>query len=138
MRNAVSFVVVLAVASLIALPDVAWAGHGGHGGGHGGGAHSGGSHSGQGHHHGHGGLFVGAALFYPWPYSYGFYPVWENDQPQGLVVYVEQFPGVPTPETKGWIYCPAKAASYPEVVDCPGGWQRVIPQEQATSPTPAP
>ena len=133
MKLAVNFFVVLAAVSLIALPDLAW----GRGGGHGGGGHSGGSHSGH-HHHGYGAVFIGGALLYPWPYSYGFYPLWDDLEPLGPVVYVEQFTGTPTPETKDWIYCPAKAASYPDVTECPGGWQRVITQGQATPQAPAP
>jgi hypothetical protein len=137
-KVAVNFVIVLAAVSLIARPDVARAGRGG--GGHGGGGHGGGSHSGHGHdhHHGYGAAFVGGALFYPWPYSYNFYPIWEDEQQQGPVMYVEQFPGTPTPDTKDWIYCPAKAVSFPGVTECPGGWQRVVTPEQATSHAPAP
>lgn len=82
-------------------------------------------------------MFVGGALLYPWPYSYGFYPLWSDLEPPMPVFYVEQFTGVPTPETGDWIYCPGRAAWYPEVTECPGGWQRVIPQEQARPPAPA-
>ena len=133
MKVVVSIVAALATASLLALPDVAWA----RGGGHHGGGHHGGSCSGLSHHHVHGTVFVGGALFYPGPYSYYFYPVLAGVQEQGPILYVEQFSGTPTPDTKDWIYCPNLAASYPDVTDCPGGWQRVIPQEQATHQAPA-
>jgi hypothetical protein len=120
-------VVIALAATLAALPDAARAkGHAGHAsGGHGG------SHSGQGHHFGRGAVFVGGALFYPSPYSYGFYPLRDDLQPPGPIIYIEQFTETPTPDTKDWIYCPEKAASYPEVTECPGGWQRVFPQGQA-------
>lgn len=113
---------------------------GGHSGGRSGSAHSSGSHSGHAHRsHGHGraAVFVGGALFYPWPYSYGFYPLWAYPEPPMPVFYVERFTGVPTPETGDWIYCPARGAWYPEVTECPEGWQRVIPQEQAMPQAPA-
>lgn len=42
------------------------------------------------------------------------------------VVYVEQFAGTPTPDTQGEIYCAERNAHYPEVAECPGGWQRVF------------
>jgi hypothetical protein len=108
--------------------------------GHAGGAHHGGSHAGHGHHHhfGGGALFASGALLYPWPYSYYFHPPWEVLADPEPVLYVEQFPGTPAAGTKGWIYCPEKAASYPEVADCPHGWQRIIPQEQAIRQGPAP
>ena len=136
-KVAASVVIVLA-ASLAALPDVACAkGHAGHGtGGHGGGAHSGQGHNH--HHYGRGAVFVGGALFYPSPYSYGFYPLRNDLQPPGPIIYIEQFTETPTPDTQDWIYCPEKAASYPEVTECPGGWQRVFPQGQASGHYAAP
>jgi hypothetical protein len=134
-KAVVSIVAALATASLLALPDEAWAGRGG--GRHGGGKQSG-SRSGHSHHHVHRSVLIGGALFYPWPYSYYFQPLLPEIQEPWPVVYVEQFPGTPTPDTKDWIYCPGKAASYPDVTECPGGWQRVIPLEQAIHQAPAP
>ena len=32
----------------------------------------------------------------------------------------------PCTQTPGEIYCPSKQAYYPEVPDCPNGWQRII------------
>ena len=84
-------------------------------------------------HHGRAVIVVGAPfLFYSWPYGYYYMPppyyygpdyAPHTDLPE---VYVEKFDGTPTPQTQGEIYCPARAAHYPEVKDCPGGWQRVI------------
>jgi hypothetical protein len=44
---------------------------------------------------------------------------------------VEKFEGAPTPETQGDIFCPDRGAYYPDVKECPGGWQRVF---QASAP----
>ena len=49
--------------------------------------------------------------------------------------YIEQYPGVPGPQSQDWYYCPNQGAYYPYVKDCPGGWQRVLPQ-QPTQPPP--
>ena len=85
------------------------------------------------HHHGRAVFFVGAPfLYYSWPYGYYYAPppyyygpdyAAHREMPE---VYVEKFEGTPTPETKGEIYCPSLSAHYPDVKDCPGGWQRVI------------
>jgi hypothetical protein len=102
------------------------------------GAHSGGARSGSAHHHRHrhrharsavfsGALFASPALYayhYPPPYYYG--PDFTQPHYDPPTVYVEQFPGTPTAQTQGEIFCPAKEAHYPDVDDCPGGWQRVI------------
>jgi hypothetical protein len=130
------FCAALACVFLVALPDCAWAGKSRGGGGHGGAAHSGSRH----HHHyrGYGGLFIGGGFAYGWPYSYGLYPFWESVEQSWPLLYIEQFPGSPTPETQGWIHCPANDASYPEVTDCPGGWQRIIPYAKTPEPPSAP
>jgi hypothetical protein len=72
-----------------------------------------------------GGFFVGAPLWYayhPGPYYYG--PAFEatNLPPS---VYIEKFEGTPNAES-GEIYCSQQDQYYPEVQDCPNGWQRVI------------
>jgi hypothetical protein len=49
-------------------------------------------------------------------------------------VYVEQpamAPAAPAPApapTNFWYYCGASKAYYPYVKECPGGWQKVLPQ----------
>lgn len=117
-----AFALVAAIA-VFALPDEAW-------------ARRSGSRSAHIHRHVFRPAFVGAALVYPWPYSYHFLPLPAALEDPGRVVYVEQFSGTPTPDTDEWIYCPNLTASYPEVKDCPGGWQRVISPEQATQKAP--
>ena len=47
-------------------------------------------------------------------------------------VYVEKFEGAPTPETQGDIFCPARGAYYPDVKDCPNGWEQVFQASAAT------
>jgi len=71
------------------------------------------------------GTFIGGPYWYgypPPPYYYG--PMYQatNVPP---TVYVEKFDGTPSTGA-GEIYCPALDAHYPEVQDCPNGWQRVI------------
>ena len=86
------------------------------------------------HHHRHrvfvGAFFIAPPVWYayhPGPYYYG--PGFEttNIPPS---VYIEKFEGTPNSES-GDIYCPQENQYYPEVQDCPNGWQRVIrPAEQ--------
>ena len=126
---------ILAAAALAiaATLDGAWAHNGG--GGHGSGARGGSHH----HHHARfsGGFFVGSPFWYPYyPYYYGSPPYYyglnygrpQYDPPP---VYVEKFEGTPTPETQGEIFCRDRGAYYPDVQDCPGGWQRLF---QASTP----
>lgn len=85
-------------------------------------------------------FFVGSPfLFWSWPYGYYYAPppyyygpAWvATDQMPD--VYVEKFDGQPTPQTTGEIWCPSENAHYPDVQQCPGGWQRIIREgEQAT------
>ena len=103
------------------------------GGGHGrGGGHTGGRHSGHpGHHHSHGsyghlGGFLGGATlgfgyFYPPP---NYYP-WPVELPYSLPGYIEQGADL--------YYCTSAQSYYPEVTDCPEGWQAITPE-----PTPVP
>jgi hypothetical protein len=143
MPRLLKFVLGVTFAAVLAAPDAVSAkGGGGHGGSHGGG-HRGGSHSG--HRHAHGSAFIGAGAFYagmysfyPGPYSYYYNPIWSGIDPSARVVYVEQFAGTPTPDSKDSIYCPERASHYPYVTDCPGGWQRIFSMEQAARQAPAP
>jgi hypothetical protein len=135
------FMVSVSALAVVASSD-AWAGRGS-GGGRGTGARSGSFHN----HHGFhrrafvGGTFFFGAPYYPWPY-YGYpveswpyygYPVAAPSY-SPPAMYVEKYDGTPTPETKDWIYCPGASASYPDVQECLGGWQRVI--ENPKIPTP--
>lgn len=140
----------LAATLLLAAASIADAGPGRGGGyrsgGHGGGSaarhsggHRGGSWQGHGHRHwrgshyrsywGAGTVFIGAT-YYGWPgYAYPYYPA-----PGAYVAppayypqateYVEQ-----APVAQGfWYFCAESRAYYPQVQDCPGGWQRVAPR----------
>jgi hypothetical protein len=93
------------------------------------------------HHRGRAVIFIGAPfLFWSWPYGYAYLPPPYYYGPDYLPhqnlpdVYVEKFDGTPTPDTPGDIYCPGKSAYYPDVQDCPGGWQRVIREQGAEMP----
>ena len=146
-------VAVLAAVLLFSAASVAEAGPGrGGGGGYRGGGHSGGSgarysggHRGgnwQGNRHYHGGyyrpywgagaVFIGAS-YYAWPYypSYYahpyYYPAPAYYPPAydaGPVEYIEQ----PQGAVGDWFYCAGSRAYYPQVQECPGGWQRVAPR----------
>ena len=61
---------------------------------------------------------------YPPAYYYG--PDYSRPHYDPPTLYVEKFPGMPTPETPGEIFCPELGAYYPEVRECASGWQRVI------------
>lgn len=93
------------------------------------------------HHDGRAVIFVGAPfLFWSWPYGYYYAPppyyygpdYVSRDEFPG--VYVEKFDGTPTPQTPGEIYCPSKQEYYPDVQDCPNGWQRVIREPADEAP----
>ena len=45
---------------------------------------------------------------------------------EGVAQHGELFDGTPTPQTQGDIFCPSQNAYYPDVKDCPNGWQRII------------
>ena len=83
-----------------------------------------------GHHHHHT-VFVGSAFYFgaPW-YPYYYYPPYyygplyeETSEPPAM--YVEKFEGKPDANS-GEIYCPSLGDYYPDVQECPNGWQRII------------
>ena len=95
------------------------------GGGHGGGGHSGGHHSGGGHHshgsRGHVCVFVGGSVFglgYYYPPSY-YYP-WPVEIPYSPPGYIEQGTDL--------YYCISAQSYYPDVKECPEGWQAITPE----------
>lgn len=132
---------VLAAALLFAAASVAEArpGSGGRGGGGHGGARSY-SHSG-GHSYarpsrGGARIVVGVPFAYPvWRPAHYAAPVYYHPPPAGYapayapapVEYIEQ----PQAPQGDWFYCAPSRAYYPEVQDCPGGWQRVAPRPPA-------
>lgn len=104
-------------------------------------------HRGHGHGHGYGhggnvrfGISLGFPIFGPsfYPAPYYAYPAYAHRGPvyayPPLVieaspppVYVER--GVaPAPAQRDWYYCAASNVYYPEVGECPAGWQRVPAQ----------
>jgi len=128
----------MAAFGLLSLPQetLAKGGRGGHSASHAGG-HRGGTHTARRHHPRAGGFVAGSAFAaglysaIPGPYSYYYGPVWMGIEPPPPILYVERFPGEPTAETRDSVYCPERAAPYPIVMTCPGGWQRVFTAEQA-------
>lgn len=134
--RAVAWIVGALLAATLA--NDSWAGRGGGHGGHGGrsaaagASHYHGSHGYYHHHYSHGSAFFIGGTYWPYfppPYYYppGYYaPGYGVPYRDPGTVYVERFDGTPTPETEGEIFCPSAGAYYPDVSDCPGGWQRVI------------
>src|SRR6266404_1801109 len=85
------------------------------------------------HHHGRAVIFIGAPFVYwSWPYGYYYAPPPYYYGPDYVAreelppVYVEKFDGTPAPETPGEIFCPGSDAFYPDVQQCPSGWQRIF------------
>lgn len=73
------------------------------------------------------GPYWGPWFYPPAPYYYPpYYPPVVVQRP-APTVYIEQ-PAAPAPQTNYWYYCNASRAYYPYVKECPGGWQRVLPQ----------
>jgi hypothetical protein len=116
------------IASLFVLglaSNTAWAGGGHHGGGHHGGGHGhwGGWHSGI-------SLHLGMPLFWPNYYAPVYYPQPVVVAPAPQVVYIEQAqaPIAPPPVQQYWYYCANPQGYYPNVQQCPAGWQKILPQ----------
>ena len=81
------------------------------------------------------GPYWGGPWHYPPPYYYPpyYYPR-VVVQPQAPQVYIEA-PAAPLPPAPAaaapanyWYYCAAARGYYPYVRECPGGWQKVLPQ----------
>ena len=112
MKFASRIVLLAAIATTLALPQASWA------------ARRGGWHGGWHRPHGHVVFFVGApAYFYGVP-AYYYAPPYAVPQPP--TVYIEKYPGVPTPGTQELFMCPATGQYYPDAQECAGGWARVI------------
>lgn len=103
----------LAVMSGVSVADRGHGGHGGHGG----------------HHGGHGHVGVGVVVnpfwfdpwYYPGPY---YYPPAVVAVPTTPPVYIEREEGSPSAY---WYYCANPQGYYPDVKQCPAGWQPVAP-----------
>jgi len=75
----------------------------------------------------HFGVFIGVPIwqpFYPAPYYY-YPPV--AVAPSSPPVYIEQG-NAQAAESNYWYYCTNPEGYYPYVKQCPGGWQKVVPQ----------
>ncbi|TMH42764.1 MAG: hypothetical protein E6H54_13400 [Betaproteobacteria bacterium] len=141
MRRLSTLLAVTAVLTLVAVDDAWSARTGGRGGARAGFAGGGASRPGfaMHHHRGRAVFFVGAPfLFWSWPYGYYYAPPPYYYGPDYVAretlppVYVEKFDGAPTPQTAGDIYCPDSQAYYPDVQECPNGWQRIIREPVVT------
>ena len=72
------------------------------------------------HFHHRSRVFIGGGFFVsPWAYPY-YYPA-------PAYPYYHDAPAAPMMVDPYWYYCPAAAAYYPYVQDCPGGWEPVSP-----------
>jgi hypothetical protein len=122
--TACTSLILAAALGLCAAPEEAWA-HKGGGAKRSGGAKPAGVHHFHRFHHRpfHRAFFFG----YPGVYSRPYYPYWAPAPGAEYPVYIEQFPGEPTPQTTDLVFCPSRGAYYPDATDCPGGWARVIP-----------
>ena len=77
---------------------------------------------------------MGGPYYYPYRRSYYYYPApayyypapayYEPAFATPPVEYIEQGPAA----QGDWFYCAQSGAYYPDVLQCPAGWQRVAPQ----------
>jgi hypothetical protein len=78
-------------------------------------------------------FYFGPSLWYPYSYPY---PAYYYVAPYAAIstpppIYVEKFEGTPNADS-GEIFCPSSGDYYPDVEQCPNGWQRIIrPAETA-------
>lgn len=117
--------------------------------------HGGGHHHDHwaGHHH-HGGWGLGPGLgfgpgfgfggfggvgfmqpLYPFPY-YAYSPAVARPAPPVYIQQQNAGQSAPDSQTSFWHYCRAPEGYYPEVRDCPDGWQQVAPQPAPQPPPP--
>jgi hypothetical protein len=100
----------------------------------------------DGHVHGSVGIYVGPGWgYYPRPYYRPYYPgpyLYPDPYyapapvvvvPSAPPVYIERNDAAvetaPAPDTNQyWYYCSGPNKYYPYVKECPGGWQKVLPQ----------
>lgn len=91
------------------------------------------------HGHSHSGVRLGIVIGAPavWYHSYpGYYyypPAYYPPVvavPASPPVYIERGNTQAAPEVQNyWYYCPDEKTYYPYVKQCPGGWERVVPQQ---------
>lgn len=73
------------------------------------------------------GVFIGAPIYPWWYYPPYYYPPAVVTVPATPPTYVERDSSA-APEQHYWYYCRESKTYYPYVKECPGGWQRVVPQ----------
>jgi hypothetical protein len=75
--------------------------------------------------------------YYPYPYPYPYYaypPVVVTPAPQAPPVYIEQGSEAQAPAQSAsrqdnyWYHCDKPDGYYPYIKECPGGWQKVVPE----------
>lgn len=89
---------------------------------------------GGGHWHGSVGVVIGPGWYGPPAYYPYYYPPYYSPYyyppvvavPTSPPVYVERSAGAPA--SGYWYYCEGSRAYYPQVKECPEGWQQVSPQ----------
>jgi len=70
---------------------------------------------------------------YPYPYPYPYYPP-VMVAPQSPPVYIEResepqpIPQASAPQENYWYHCNKPEGYYPYIKECPGGWQKVVPE----------
>lgn len=95
------------------------------------------------HRHHHARIGVGVVIggpywgpaYYPFsPYYYPpYYPPVVVERPAPVYIEQQVAPAPPAPPVavapvEYWYYCAATQGYYPYVKECPGGWQKVLPQ----------
>ncbi|MBS1143909.1 MAG: hypothetical protein H6R14_1315 [Proteobacteria bacterium] len=79
------------------------------------------------------GVYIGGPVWGPWYPAPYYYPppqviVVPPPQPQ---VYIEQSQeSAPESGQQYWYFCKSAQGYYPYVKECPGGWQKVLPQPE--------
>jgi hypothetical protein len=76
-------------------------------------------------------VFVGGAFFFGPSYYYPYGPGYYYPLPEP--VYIEQDSAEDAAQF--WYYCPAARTYYPYIGECPGGWQRVVPEPDPQPPS---
>lgn len=91
-------------------------------------------HGGHGHAHVGIGLYFGPGFGYPYPYypypAYPYYPpvVVAPASPPTYIEQDSQQQAEAQPQDYYWYHCDNPNGYYPYIKECPGGWQKVLPE----------
>ncbi len=82
-------------------------------------------------HHHHGRVIVTVPVYSPWyyPYYYTWPPYYYfSPESEAQTVYIEQSSDQEenAQQPAYWYYCPESKGYYPDVKECPGGWQQLV------------